>query len=34
MLAEITLHLAAILENIADSTSKSQKKAGKPFNKI
>ncbi|XP_052630644.1 cilia- and flagella-associated protein 54 isoform X1 [Harpia harpyja] len=29
MLAEITLHLAAILENVADSTSKSQKKAGK-----
>ncbi|KAM6136893.1 LOW QUALITY PROTEIN: cilia- and flagella-associated protein 54 [Pterocles gutturalis] len=29
MLAEITLHLTAILENVADSTSKSKKKAGK-----
>uniref|UniRef100_A0A8C4TSV1 Cilia and flagella associated protein 54 n=1 Tax=Falco tinnunculus TaxID=100819 RepID=A0A8C4TSV1_FALTI len=29
MLAEITLHLTAILENIADSTSKSMKKTGK-----
>lgn len=33
MLAEVTLRLTAILENIADSTSKSKKKAGKAFNK-
>ncbi|XP_035756904.1 cilia- and flagella-associated protein 54 isoform X4 [Egretta garzetta] len=29
MLAEITLHLTAILENVADSASKSKKKAGR-----
>lgn len=33
MVAEITLRLTAILENVADSTSKSKKKAGKAFNK-
>jgi len=33
MLAEITLHLTALLENVSDSTSKSKKKAGKAFNK-
>lgn len=33
MLAEITLHLTAILENVADSASKSKKKAGKALKK-
>lgn len=33
MLAEVTLRLTAILENIADSASKSKTKAGKAFNK-
>lgn len=32
MVAEITLCLTAILENMADSASKSKKKAGKAFN--
>lgn len=33
MVIEVTLNLTAILENIADSTSESKKKAGKAFNK-
>lgn len=33
MFAEITLCLAAILENVADSTSESKEKEGKAFKK-